>query len=289
MKILKLAGIFAVIVGVLVLILNWGSIFSSTDTEEQFPEEDQLDVEQRCSRIRKAWSENNAWNQDLYDKQRAELKQDSAMHLFSHASYNIVRTCIRESATDNVYRCYKSVLQQETYAHNKVTGNYKGIEHLREQELNMSADERAKEISAIHSLYKRVYDFARNEKHPIVPKFNTETLEWTSFSALQNGVLSMANSYRNNAKFNELKNIPGFVAALDQTKLRNITAPQRNGFYNKLSGQITDHFNQLEANEENIEKFNTVYKRYVGEESSIGVKDIAVSLQKMKKQLEPKN
>jgi len=289
MKILKLAGIFVVIVGILVLILNWGSIFTPSDETGEFPEEDQLDVEQRCSRIRTAWTENNSWNQDLYDKQRNEIRQDSAMHLFSQASYNIVRTCIRESATNSVYQSYKASLLPETYSHKKVTGNFKGIEYLRDHELNMSADERAKEISTIHSLYKRVYAFAQNENHPIVPKFNTEELEWVSFATMQNGILSTASSYRNNPKFNDLKDIPGFISALDQTRLRNITNPQRNKFYTNLSQQITDYFNQLETNEENVEKFNRVYNKYVTEESSIGVMNLASSLQKMKKQIEPKN
>ncbi len=288
MKFLKLGGVFVAIVAVLVLLLNWGSIFSSTSSEEEFSSDDLIDVEQRCSRIRTAWNENNAWNRELYDRQRAEISQDSAMHYVCRESYNVIRTCIREAAVNNVYRCYKSALQKETYSHSKLTDNFKGIEHLRERELNMAADDRAKELSAIHSLYKRVYDFARNEKHPISPSFDPETLTWTSFSSKQNGILSTAQSYRNNAKFNDLKDIPGFVSALDQTRLRNVTDPQRGSFYNRLSEQITGHFNGLEANEENYNKFNEVYKKYVGEESLTGVKDMAMSLLKMKNQLESK-
>lgn len=285
MKILKLTLIFAALVGALVLLLNWGSIFSPSIESEEFPDVDALNLEERCNSIRTAWNDNGVWNQHLYDSQRAEIKQDSAMHLFSHASYNIVRTCIKESATNNVYNCYKSALHPDAYTHDKVIKNYRGIEHIKTQELNMTEDERIKEISAIHNLYKRIYDFSRNGKHPMVAHFNADENSWIPFNTLQSNILATARSYSNNPHYKHLKDIPGFDLALNQSNLTEITESYRNTFYSQLKNQIIEHFEQLKVNRETFDKYNEVYKRFT-DESTTGAKDLAISVQKLKEKLE---
>lgn len=289
MKIVKLGLIFAAIVAALILIVNWESVFGSETSDMDFPEEDQRDVSQRCDRIRSMWRENNMWNQELYDKQRAELRQDSVQHYFSQVSYNTIRTCIRECAADNVYKSYKSSIKPDAYSHTNVLANYKGVEHLKRNELNMVGDQRIKELGDIHSLYNRVYSFSRNELHPIRPEFNADELTWISFDAQKNGIMSTARSYRGNVKFAEIKDLPGFQRALEESYLESVINPQRSKFYKDLSEQICKHFSPMEANEENLKKINDVFKKFVGEANDVGVMALAQVITDMKNKLPKEN
>ena len=67
MKIIKLAAIFAVLVGAIFLALKWNSLFSRSTTTE-FATEDKLNITDECNRIREAWEKESGWNEALYRK-----------------------------------------------------------------------------------------------------------------------------------------------------------------------------------------------------------------------------
>lgn len=264
MKALKLGGIFILMVAAIALALNWGSIFNHTNDDEGFAQKDKLDIKKECEKIRKAWDSQSEWSKELYEHQRADIDQSKGMGLFSMEGYNTVNNCLRESATNKACATYLAELKKTDFKHASLKNRYEAVEAMKKAE-QLNDDPRIKNVEDIHSLYTKIRKFA-NSNHTISPEFRTETTDWDSFLTKQNRILSIADSYSKNPIYQkELKQIPGFENALDQTKLKNITSAQRPYFYKNLAQQIVNYFYSIEVNKTNINLLNQIYNNYLSQ------------------------
>jgi len=283
MKILKLLAIFIVIVGGILLALNWGSLFSSSSDADGFISEDKIDIKKKCAEIRDAWAAQSGWNEALYRSQREDIDQSMAMKLFSREGYNVVNNTLHETVTNKVRDSYMAALHADPFNEIALKEQYDGVKYVKQAE-KLGSDARITKVEQIHQLYTSINAFAKS-KHVISPNFNKQTADWVSFASAQSGVLATARKYRQNPLFAEMENIPGFKAALNEEALKKITSPQRSAFYSGLSQQIVSHFQDVEPTQDNYNLFNQIYKNYVREESSIGVSDMATQLVSMKGKL----
>ena len=110
MKALKLIAIFVIICSSLFLALNWGTLFGGISQNDDFVEEDLIDVSEKCDEIRKAWSSQTGWNEELYKVQREDIDQSKSMGMFSREGYNTVNNCLRETSTNKACDGYMSSL-----------------------------------------------------------------------------------------------------------------------------------------------------------------------------------
>ena len=236
MKIVKLALIFIVLVGGILVAINWGAFFGGSSKETDFPEEDKLDITEECNKIRKAWEPQTEWSDDLFKMQRADIDQSKAMGLFSREGYNTVNNCLRETATNKACGFYLDALHNKTFSDAKLQAAYKGVVFLKGAE-KLDKDQRIEDVEKRHQLYTGISRFVKGS-HVITPHFDTSKADWVSFATLQNGVLSQARSYRQNPLFKEMEHVPGFREGLDEAKLKSMTDSQRGSFYTNLSKQI---------------------------------------------------
>lgn len=275
MKILKLLGIFIILVGGIFLALNWNTLFDDGSAPEidMFADEDQLDISEQCDDIRKAWAAEKGWNEELYKEQRADIDQSKNMKLFSKAGFNTVNNCLREEATNKACDGYMDALHASNFSDAALKKAYKGVTDIKTFE-ELDNEPRVEKVVKLNKLYTDIATFVKSN-HTITPNFKSETGEWTSFASLQNGILSKARTLRGNPLFSEMSNVPGFAAGLDESSLKSKTNAQRKGFYQKLSAQIVSYFNSEEATEEKIELLKQVYNRFTSQESNYGVTELA--------------
>lgn len=275
MKILKLASIFIVLVGGLLLAMYWGSIFDSTSKDDDdWSDEDLVDIPAKCDEIRKAWAAEKGWNATLYKDERGDIDQSKSMGMFSREGFNTVNNALRESATNKACEGYLAALHNSNFIEDNLIVQWNGVSLLKENE-QLEGDPRVKNIENIHRLYKNIKAFV-GSSHTITPHFDTDKADWVSFASAKSGILATAKSYRENPLFKEMAGVPGFKEGLDETKLNDVINPQRKNFYNRLSAQIISYFRSETPSEDKINLLNQIYKNFTYQESDYGVDSLAM-------------
>lgn len=283
MKIIKLLGIFILTVAGVFTAINIDNLFGSSHDEE-FADKDELDITDECDKIRQQWSAVSQWDREIYQSLRSDIDQSKSMGLFSREGYNTVNNTLRETSVNKACDAYKAELKSSEFKDVKLQKHYSGVREIMAAE-SMEKDERIKDVIAIHDLYMKIRRFA-NSRCAIGAKFDGEKAEWVSFSSRQNGMISTARSYRNNAKYSEVKGIPGFAEALNEDNVRRLTEAQRSSFYSSLSNQIVSYYNAVEATQTVSDELNSVYDRFANEnEDKQNLNAIATCLTEMENKL----
>lgn len=247
MKAIKLIGILVVLVGAIVLALNWKSIFSNTSGGEQLPAEDKIDITAECKKISDSWAAHDSWNDSLYQAQRTDIDQSKNMKLLSAEGYNTVNNRLREEAANKVEEGYNKALKASPFNEAGLLRNYQGAQTLATAE-EMNNDSRVSHIIKLQDLYNKIKAFV-NSNHAITPNFNGNS--WTPFDQLQGKILAQARQLRGNPLYNELAHLPKFKDGLDEGKLKAKTDGYKRNFYDTLEAQIERHFNSKVQNESN--------------------------------------
>lgn len=274
MKAIKLSIIFLVLVGGLILALNWESINKPT-SDDDFLQEDLIDISSKCNEIRKAWEECLDWDENLYKSIREDIDQSKAMGMFSREGYNTVNNTLRESATNKACDGYLAALHNGgIFSDSKLQEYYKGVQSIKKHE-NLNDDLRVKNVEVRHELYTNIKRFV-NSRHTIRPNFDAQNADWTSFATLQSRILDSARNYRQNKLYmEEMAHIPGFEGGLDESSLKESTTAQRSSFYKDLCSQIIDYFRNETPTPDKIDLLNQIYKDFTDQESDYGVDDLA--------------
>lgn len=276
MKALKLILLFVVLVGAIFLAMNWNSWFQSiAGDEDTFAETDLVDVGEKCDEIRDSWASQSGWNLETYQIQREDIDQSKAMGMFSLEGYNTVNNCLRETSINVACNAYVEALHKTSFSEQELQKQWDGVRYLKSKE-QLANDVRVKRVEQLDQLYRRIRLFAR-DPHDITPRFNIQNCTWVSFVNSQNQILALARDLRQNPLFKEMENVPGFKAALDEVKLKKIIESQQARFYKGLSAQICKHFDSVEANHENLELLNQVYRRFMQEQKRYGVTELATA------------
>ena len=275
MKIVKLLITFLVITGGIFLAINWNSIFKLSSIEEEFAKEDKLDISKECDKIRNGFADSKGWDEKVYKYHRSDVEQSKSMGLFSREGYNTVNNCLRENAINKACNSYLNALGNRTsFSHSKVSECYQGVKQLKSLEQLDNAEPRIKKVENLHAFYTKVKKFVES-RHLIVPNFDTEKAEWTSFSTQKHRILNTGKSYLGNALFKEVEHIPGFQSGLASSHLENVTNAQRRDFHQKLSAQIIAYFEAEEPTEERVKLLNQLYRNFVYQEDEYGVSELA--------------
>lgn len=274
MKTLKLLIIFLVLVGGLILALNWRLILTSDTSDDNFGDEDLIDIGAKCEEVRNAWGRCTEWDQDLYSVQREDIDQSKSMGMFSREGYNTVNNALRESATNKACESYLTCLHDTLFNASKLQKQYDGIQFLTKQE-KLGNDQRVKEVEERHELYTQINQFVQS-RHTISPRFEAESADWVSFSAHQNYILAKARQYRQHQLYRkEMSHISDFQKGLDESNLKTSTNKQRSRFYNDLCEQIIDYFEQDIPSQEKAELLNSIYNKFSNQESGYGLDKLA--------------
>lgn len=275
MKIVKLLIAFLVVTGGIFLAINWNSIFKFSSVEEEFAKEDKLDISKECDKIRTAFANCDGWDEKIYKYHRSDINQSKSMGLFSREGYNTVNNCLRENATNKACNGYLSALGNKSlFSHSKVSVCYQGVKQLKSLEQLDDAEPRIKKVETLHAFYTKVKKFVESS-HPIIPKFDTEKADWTSFATQKQRILNTGKSYFGNTLFKEVEHIPGFKTGLASSHLEQVTNAQRKDFHQKLSAQIIAYFEAEEPTEDRVKLLNQIYKNFVYQEEEYGVSELA--------------
>lgn len=265
MKSIKLLGIFLIIVVGVFIAINWGSIFPS-QTNDEFPSEDLIDISEQCESIRNKWDSAAAWDRNLYDECRKDIDQSKGMGLYSQEGYNTVNNTLRETAANKACEAYKSGLKSKDFSHSKLEVHYNGVKEVSKLE-KMDEDLRIKEIENIHDLYTNIKEFVESGRK-IYPTFNTDKASWTSFNDRKKGVLETAKKYRDDSMYSYVEGIPGFASALQEDNIEKLIDSQRDSYYKKLSQMIVKNYSNKEATQALYDELNNVYKKFSKEDNN---------------------
>lgn len=286
MKALKLLLIFLLLAGGLFVALNWRSIVPLPQDDDDFGEEDLIDISEKCEEIREAWRRAAGWDESLYSVQRADINQSKELGMFSREGFNTVNNTLRESATNKACGTYLACLHDTSFNASKLQHQYDGVQFLKKHENLKEDDPRVKEVEERHALYKEILAFVKSS-HTISPRFDPDEAAWTSFATKQNRILGTARNYRNNKLYQaEMTHIPGFRQGLSESHVSSVTNAQRSRFYRRLCSQIIDHFQADSLCQENSDRLNEVYNTFVNQESNHGVERLATFVVNYRDQLE---
>lgn len=272
MKFIKLALIFIVLVGGILLVSNLKSIFPTKNQQDEFCNEDLIDITEVCNNIRKEWEASQTWDETLYHKHREDINQSKNMGLFSKTGYNTVNNALRETATNKACKAYLDELKKNDFSHARLNKHYKGVLFIKDKEA-LEKDERVIRVEDIHRLYSQIYAFSQNP-HYITARYDTLKQSWYGFTALQNQIVDKAATYKKHKLYSEVMQIPGFSKALNEQSLKVTTDKQRPQFYENLSRQIVGYFQTQEATPENRSRLESIIRQFNAEEKRHGVSNL---------------
>lgn len=262
MKIIKLLLIFVLLAGGILLALNWNSIVKPGE-KNGFPPEDLIDVGKKCDEIRAEWKSAGGWDEDLYQKQRADIDQSKGMGLFSKDGYNTVNNCLRETATVTACNAYLDALHADPFDARQLATCFRGVQSVKRHE-NLTNDARIKNVEERQSLYDKINVFI-SKKHIFTPRFDEDKYTWTAFESHKNDELEIAKDYRTHALYAEMSHAPRFQDGLNEGLLSNTMEKHRQSYYDGLSQQIISCFESKEPTKENIDLLNTVVTQFKNE------------------------
>lgn len=264
MKALKLLLIFILLIGGILLAFTWNSLFPSSD-EEDFAEFNEININQKCSDIRKAWDNERFWNDSLYKSQKVDTEQCKNLKRVNKEGYDAISNSIKEKATNKACDSYIEILKDASiYNDSLLTEQYKGVQCVKESE-EMGDDDRIIKIEKINSLYKTAIAFV-NSSHYLKPHFNTKRKSWNSFEKEQANLLSKANNIKADEMYSFIANVPGLDEKLDENYLKNVTDPQRSKFYRYLSKSIINYYSRYSSlTSSELYTFKKVLERFSSE------------------------
>ena len=259
MKIIKLLLIFVLLTGGILLALNWSSIVNFGGSGV-FPSADLIDIGDKCDEIRAAWKSAGGWDEDLYQKQRADIDQSKGMGMFSKNGYNTVNNCLRETATVTACNAYLDALHADPFDARQLATCFRGVQSVKRHE-NLTDDTRIKNVEERQSLYDKINAFIL-KKHIFTPRFDEDRFAWVSFDDQKAGELATAKSHRTHALYAEMSHVPDFRNGLNEGLLSDTMEKQRQSYYSALSQQIIRSFEEKEATPDNINSLQQVRNRF---------------------------
>lgn len=267
-KTLKLALVFLIIAGAILLIFNLDSMIGD-HFQGDFPKEDKVDITEKCEEIRSAWADEKGWSKTLFLAQKQGIEQENKLKMYSQEGYQTVINCLCETSVNTVCGAYNEALSASPFERHALLKCYTGVDELSKME-GLSKDSRIEEVKKIHDLYKKIYAFV-NSSHKITPSFDINSEEgWKSFDSQRSGVIATAKSYRNNPLYSRLSGIPGFSAGLEETKLRSTLDAHVKSFFQDLSNQIIAAFKQSnDSSAEALAKLKAFSTKYEKEYTSV--------------------
>lgn len=280
MKTFKLLLIFAILFGIIFVILNLDNCQDiKTDSEEQGSK---IDITARCKEIRDAWREQSEWNEALYTEQKNSIEQENLSNRYQEGDYQSVRSTLRESATNKAYDSYHAALKATKFDKNHLNNQFNGIITMM-KDFGLSEDQRIKEIRSIDSLYKEALKISESQLK-CTPKFEIDKKEnwnWTSLKDHYLDYIAKAQRVKNNQYYKEIKMIPGIEDGLSDNTIKKKLESQDETYYENLSGQILNYFRkQIDNSSRNPNQLLTLKKKLdkigakLADESQWGVNKI---------------
>lgn len=240
MKYLKLLAIFVAVVAGLYLALNWNGILQNSD-DDGFSDEDLVNIEEICKNIEDEWLYASIWDSNLYINRFADIEQLKGMKLMSERGYNTLRSRLFECSVNKLNESFSNTLSSSNYKHKTICDlnqnvdvilRYEGI-----PEENLSMHNRLNHVRELYDFYTNVYNYV-NSQHYIKANFDKKTRSWTSFDARQQSIINVAQHYKSNSLYVEIRNVPGFADGLNSEKIKEMTERYRDSFYTELSKEI---------------------------------------------------
>ena len=259
MKIIKLFLIFVLLAGGILLALNWNSVVKPGEKDDFIPA-DLIDIGRKCDEIRAAWKLYGSWDEDLYQKQRADIDQSKGMGLFSKNGYNAVNNCLRETATVTACNAYLDALHADPLDAGKLAKCYFGVQSVKRHE-NLTNDARIKNVEDRQTLYDAINAFI-SKKHIFTPRFDEDKYTWKSFKSHIEGELEKARKYRTNVLYAEMSHDKRFQEGLNEDLLRKKMEEHRQNYYATLSRQIISCFEEKEVTQDNIDSLYMVIELF---------------------------
>lgn len=256
MKQIKLAIIFAALVGLIIWAINNGGEKNSIR-----PVDDKINIDSICNEIRSQWDAQQQWNIDLYNNQLRDIEQYDKIGELSTQGYNTLRSTLKESAINRACDSYLIALHNKDFKDAVLRNAYKGVEQI--SELENQDDERIKEVKARQQLYINITKFV-GEKHSIKPNFNGST--WDSYTTrrgqLTSTLISQAHSLLGNKYFKEMEHIKGFKDGLSDSAVKSRILTSETDYNSSLATQIISHFDLLDRTQENKQKLGQISEEY---------------------------
>ena len=232
-KYLKLIGIFLLIAGSMVFVMNLDTIKKHLAGSPKTGETSS--ITRQGDEIRKAWEAVHGWDESLFEEQYNWIEQRNKSGLYRTKEYIDMLATLQAASVFSIYDAYMSDILPGNYSNEALNSNYKGVECLLKKS-DYANNAKLREVKEIHTLYRDIYRFIKNGSHPLSVKLDTTAsgVRWKSFTDSKEEVLSKAARYRNDKNYGKLKSITGFSEGLSESYLDSVLKPQNTKFYKDL-------------------------------------------------------
>lgn len=261
MKLLKLLGIFILILGGAIGIL----LINSTDDTEIIDMEGFKDAEEIRSNIESYWHNASTWESEDFEAQHSKITRSNGSgwidaqdaHNLSELLYTLV-----------INRMEKLLVEEYAKSDCKadIIGDLmKGIDAVCQKQPAYSNDPKVKELRNCYELFKGIGSFAKMSFNPDCKLTENPdgTHKWVDYSSYEASMNRKAKDYRENPLYTQyLSNITRLKDGIDASKVTNRLKSGKTAYSSKLANELATIYNSIADSEVSETTFSLISKDY---------------------------
>ena len=263
MKIVKLIGIFAVVVGIIYCAFNLKNWLGGDDgVRRHHTPQTYADCEKR---VAEDWTDQSSWDKDLYDDTRNFLdmnKDDLGVD-----SYNRLLETLNGRVCVKLDSIMMNEFSKSNCSRQVINSTYAGVKHLKAKSPDFVRDPRIVKLDGTYTLYNNILGFG-GRSFALSPGASVDQGIWPDFDSHASRIRATRDGYKRNQYFSNISNIHAVNNALAIDSRLNSA---RSNYRTAVANAIVRAFESRERTVENRNEYQRIQMKY---NSSFGSSDI---------------
>ena len=264
MKILKLLGIFIVVLGIVIGALYIKSALTDADSDDIkiiLPD----NVTDQRAEMEDFWNRAEDWDSKHFEAEYSHIQQCLHANYIDHAAANQLTSLLCNLVINRMHGLQVGEYNKSDCNIGIVKGYMKGIDAVCQKLSSYNNDDRVRQLRNIEKLYDEISTFGRSS---CIPGNNLSenadgSHQWLDYDSYAKGRRQKAADYRENSTYLEfLKNITVLKNGISEESVNSRLTKGKKSYGSALANAIAAAYEAIPAGEVTQTTFNSIKKDY---------------------------
>ena len=264
MKILKLLGIFIVVLGIVIGALYIKSALTDADSDDIkiiLPD----NVTDQRAEMEDFWNRAEDWDSKHFEAEYSHIQQCLHANYIDHAAANQLTSLLCNLVINRMHGLQVGEYNKSGCNIGIVKGYMKGIDAVCQKLSSYNNDDRVRQLRNIEKLYDEISTFGRSS---FIPGNNLSenadgSHQWLDYDSYAKGRRQKAADYRENSTYLEfLKNITVLKNGISEESVNSRLTKGKKSYGSALANAIAAAYEAIPAGEVSQATFSNIRKDY---------------------------
>ena len=264
MKILKLLGIFIVVLGIVIGALYIKSALTDADSDDIkiiLPD----NVTDQRAEMEDFWNRAEDWDSKHFEAEYSHIQQCLHANYIDHAAANQLTSLLCNLVINRMHGLQVGEYNKSDCNIGIVKGYMKGIDAVCQKLSSYNNDDRVRQLRDIEKLYDEISTFGRSS---FIPGNNLSenadgSHQWLDYDSYAKGRRQKAADYRENSTYLEfLKNITVLKNGISEESVNSRLTKGKKSYGSALANAIAAAYEAIPAGEVTQTTFSNIRKDY---------------------------